>query len=441
MNKYKILILSFLSILFFTFQNFDFSKQEDTLFLGYYGSAGWNKDFTDEVLDHTNLIWVRENDEVVCKRTSKVTCPVEASHTTDILFDLKRNHPHAKAMLDPSPVFMNEQEFKLYPDYKFRWNKYIENIHVKYGRDFYKNIAAFYLPDEAYANALGKGIKPALMKIELEKITSTIKGSFPKKPIAMSYTMATLYKALDKYPIPERVDWIGVDCYGDWENCVYGKKKVPMEKAFNYLSANLKPHQRLILFPDALLKEDNATRMSREDREKKVIEITKKYYKWAQSHSNVVGVFPFIWQSGGSHGTSFTGLRDMDTKVISEIKKLNRELLGKKVILPEIDSNLPNVIAAGRGCTKLDCIWIVVDNIESSTRVGIRYLDNNSYTPDLIIPRDKLNINFRKNGGKGYVITFRITNSNILSALDKEGLNIWVVNPQNKKWTKKYIRP
>ena len=117
-------------------------------------------------------------------------------------------------------------------------------------------MAAFYPLDEPFHNGHAAGRTQAEMKRNLETIISTIKQRFPQTPTAVIFAAPTIKGAYGAFVIPTGYDWLGVDCYGDFDRCGDGSQSVPWY--FDRIRDKLNPAQRMIssrmlnLFPTAI---------------------------------------------------------------------------------------------------------------------------------------------------------------------------------------------
>ena len=238
---------------------------------GFYGSVGWGDSYSDQVKPFTNTVWIaREPGN-----------PLVAEFTMRELKKIASDSRY-KAIIDVELVFF-DGNYNLHADYVDRWNQY-SNLILPYQ----KSILSFYIMDEAYMNGARLGVSYSDMQKRIEKITKVIKSSqFASIPLSLSYTTATTH-----LPIPDGVDWVGVDCYGSWENCD-GKSMVQHN---SILKAKFKDNHRLILFVDSMLKLSSRGQPTTAIQENDLILRMNKYFDYAKSESKVIGVISFIWQ-------------------------------------------------------------------------------------------------------------------------------------------------
>ncbi|MFB2828955.1 hypothetical protein ACE1BS_04885 [Aeromonas jandaei] len=389
--------------------------------IGYYGLNGWGEDNTNDVSDHTNIFWVRENDNLDATKALK---------TIHVLSDILNNHPGKKAVIDVSPVFFNMQTFRLYDDYQNRWDTYIKNIDQS-GSDFNTIFGAFYTLDEAYSNGASKGISIEEMTLQLEIVSELVKLSFPDIPLAISYSVGLVPPSV---PIPNNYDWIGVDCYGNWNNCpdnnpsIQGKS---ISEWLSHLKSNINKNQKIILFADAMLNASDISPKAQQALTNRV----KNYFAWAQNNPNVTAaIFPFIWQDVLPE--LIIGTKNLDI-FKGDMTKLSRMYLNKQVILPSPQNTSPIIINAGTGCSDNNCIWLLSSNIEDDFRVDIRKTTNTSNNVDWYYRQNRMATSLMEDGT--YSITFRITEEDALSELSSNGLRVFLVNPKSGRFTKEVI--
>lgn len=204
----------------------------------FYGSNCWNKDYTDATNSSANAIFICESQ------------PDSAGDTVRYLTELKLKYPCRKAIVDIGPFFFQDGQLTPRQNLPQRWDQFVSHTSLVSDR-----IAAFYLPDEAY----GSNDLPADQVLQrLETVTSIIKSSvLSDKKILLSYSALHLWHALNTYKVPNGVDWVGVDCYDTWNNCAESGFSLP--DLLNYLEAHLNPQQKMFIFPNAFVYDNQNT--------------------------------------------------------------------------------------------------------------------------------------------------------------------------------------
>lgn len=423
------------SSLLIVFQNFIAIKtvSNRSMYIGYYGLNGWGASQTNEVIEYTNLIWIREFDDNLSFSA------VSAEQSIKIMREMKSKYPSAKAIIDISPVFFDPKNFALYGNYKSRWNSYVQNLAKE---NFNNQYGAFYILDEAYANGLGKGIPAHIMKSQLETVIATVKASFPQIPTAFSYTTNTLN--FDLYPLPSGVDWVGVDCYGNWSKCG-GANGRSMSEYFKYIESKLLPNQYVLLFPESsllpLYPEFGANDVNT------LIKRMKNYFSWAQTHPKVIAVVPFLFQDApverivGAKNIGPIMYYGKSTTVPDQISVFSKSLMSNVPILPDsfgpqsVPVEALTVISYGRGCSDNNCVWIVVRGLESDFRIDARKVQGGSSAVDWYFRQNQNDMSVTVNKDGNYVVSFRISDPTAKQLLNSTGLNFWVVNPSSSRWT------
>lgn len=164
---------------------------------GFYGIVGWGSNYFNEVSTFSNTVWIAKEsgDAIKAIETIKTLKGIE--------FDSNK-----LAVIDIQDVVFDEKMI-IRNDYEQRWLKYQQNI-----IPFKNKILSFYF-DEPYGWGNGVGVSYQVMQAQLEKVTELIKSTVSYEiPISISFTVNTSNLA-----IPKGVDWVGVDCYGSWDNC------------------------------------------------------------------------------------------------------------------------------------------------------------------------------------------------------------------------------
>jgi Ricin-type beta-trefoil lectin domain-like len=106
-------------------------------------------------------------------------------------------------------------------------------------------IAFFEVADEPFSTAPGRGYTGTEIKNALQTIAGWIKTSFPDKPVAIVEAPI----GLNWFQAVPNVDWIGVGCYGAWNNCDGGGHSYPQVVA-SY-EALMAPAQKVLIMPFA----------------------------------------------------------------------------------------------------------------------------------------------------------------------------------------------
>lgn len=391
------------------------------IFFGFYGAAGWGLNFTSILAPYTNITWIREMDD---SKTGDFRAPM-AIDTIKVLNEIKSNYPDLKAIVDISPIFFNPDTFLLYPDYLSRWQTYLSNI--AQAGNFTSQLGAIYTQDEAYSNGLAakpNQVPASIMFKQLETVSSVVRFSFPTTPLALSYSIATFYKALDSFPIPPGYDLIGVDCYGNWTSCVYPGGKASMPEVLTYLENNLTEKQSIMLFPDASLLGGDIDQVA-------LINRAKNYFIWAQTHPKVKALIPFMWQSYND----IIGLSQLSPATQYAYAELALAFKSNTPILSDPSSKTPSIISAGRGCSDNNCIWLIVKNIESDFRVDVRDITNSNLQSYY---REAIDLTLHQSTGN-YLVVFKIIQEPTIAELNTKGLKFWLVNPTSKTWTDPYL--
>lgn len=264
---------------------------------GFYGIVGWGTNYFNEVRSFSNTVWIAKESG-------------DAIKAADTLKTLKEIEGDAEklAIIDIQDVFFTDK-LVLRSDFEPRWLKYQQNI-----IPFKNKILSFYF-DEPYGWGQGAGVSFQTMQAQLEKVAELIKSTnLNEIPISISFTVNTT-----NLPIPRGIDWVGVDCYGSWDQCE--GKSIP--EHMEILKSKMNSNQRLILFADSALR--NSQLRGTEQEQRRLLETFKKYFEYAQTEPLVVGVFAFIWQTIPEQ--NIVGLRDLKITQ-AEIIPVARQYIG-----------------------------------------------------------------------------------------------------------------
>ena len=100
------------------------------------------------------------------------------------------------------------------------------------------------------------------------------------------------------FVVPTGYDWVGVDCYGNFNSCGDGSQSVTWY--YDRIRDKLNPSQRMIIVPDG-------SSVSNPPSQEELVSRAEKYLALAQSDPSFVGAFTFLWQSF----SNITGTRDL----------------------------------------------------------------------------------------------------------------------------------
>jgi len=90
----------------------------------------------------------------------------------------------------------------------------------------------------------------------------------------------------------------------------------------------------------------------------------------------------------------------------------------------------PKISRAGAGCDDNYCIWIVGSNFENGSYVDVRTTTGPNIIGNYRAPERTLTTNAQGQ----QVITFRLRSAYERNQFANNGLRIWVVNPEARKW-------
>ncbi|MBC7741281.1 MAG: hypothetical protein H7061_03730 [Bdellovibrionaceae bacterium] len=240
-------------------------------YMGFFASAmnGVGRgDYINEVQPYSNYVYVRDlTPELMIAKVKKAKAL------------------GMKSIIAVQNVFFPWHNSNLSP----RW-QYDFEILQKTLQPEIDSILGFYLYDEPYWTNREKGwvsVPDTQLFQSLEFAASTLKKSYPTKPIALTFAYPELKSGL---LIPKSIDWIGFNCYAAYgdvcsENQVTGY--------FNFLLRNKYSAQKLILTIDAYW-----NRTPTQAIESKIVERLEHWKKLITANSNeVAALMPFVYQT------------------------------------------------------------------------------------------------------------------------------------------------
>jgi len=145
----------------------------------------------------------------------------------------------------------------------------------------------FYPFDEPYWNAKSANISYAKMKNYLDQMNSLVKSDFPNSKIVFIEAFAVMNENFD---IPVQADYVGMDCYGNFDNC-YGES---IPSYYNKLAARMTDSQKFIIIPDAFdFKGGDENGLWQNN----VIKQSKKFLAFSRENSRVEAIIFFLYNS------------------------------------------------------------------------------------------------------------------------------------------------
>jgi hypothetical protein len=238
---------------------------------GYWGSSFRSPpgDQTPEVASHSNLTFIHD-----AAWFNPGSGGVDASR------DLSRLQTAAshgvKAVLVLRGLFFDATS-QLLPNYQANWNTYAAAVAPQKA-----HIAAFYPIDEP--------VLTAQMRNALATVNAAISAKFPDIPIAVTFNHAQVTPSM---VIPAGFDWLGFDCYGDWDNCA--GHSIPWY--LSTLKSKLTTGQKLFLLPDVAIPSAKPPEPAPSlQKQLTIVNRFDRYYALALNEPRVIGLVPFLWQ-------------------------------------------------------------------------------------------------------------------------------------------------
>ena len=293
-------------------------------FFGYFASSAVYGDFAADVANHSNVVFVNV--------TSWGTCTGMPDVEKDIA-RIKSAKSHGLKVI----LWING----LFFDNKFQWNPFAEqcwNAYQEKMQPYASDIVAFYPSDEPFSNALfaaglavpSTNLTTAQHNRRKQIITATaanlshaaqmIKSSFPTTKILMLFMGSEV--SADDIPVPAAIDWIGFDCYGNFDLCPHSHRNIP--DTLDILKAKLSPSQELVLIPDAFIPSPKGALPSLQE-QLILVNIIERYMNLASDYQ-VTGVFPFLWHrlDGGPKSWDLVGMKYMQEIVQKKYKEYGK---------------------------------------------------------------------------------------------------------------------
>lgn len=246
-------------------------------YFGYFCDSCWDHDSVAAVTSAgANLVWL----------------PADAALATKLAEAKSRG---VKAM-----VYVEDQVFSGYTlvsDWRTRW-KAIRDTIVNGG--YTKTVAAFYMHDEPY---------PGATSATMRTLASQIGTDFPGTPRAaiLLVSGSTLMSCTDD-PDPQKCldmfDWVGFDCYGNWDAC--GDGSTTMDKLNAQLRSRLSGAQRLIAVPQANTPAYGFDETPSGQQNLITYELDR-WHKHIVADSKYVAMVPFMWVDGNGNSAGTYG--------------------------------------------------------------------------------------------------------------------------------------
>ena len=237
------------------------------------------------------------------------------------------------ASIELTPVFFNYDPTTLRLDLsKFKDNYQAEWAEVVKVIKKHSNVNWFYPFDEPYWNAKTAKISYPVMKSYLDKINGMIKTEFPNSKIAFVEAFAVMN---ENFEIPVHTDYVGMDCYGNFDNC-YGES---IPSYYNKLAAKMTSNQKFILIPDAF---DFKGGDENGAWQNNVIEQSKKFLAFSRQNPRVEAIFFFLYNAPLDKPLNIENLAgtrqgSLLNLYFDQVSLQNQSLLGPSPVLnPEI---------------------------------------------------------------------------------------------------------
>ncbi len=271
-------------------------------YFAYWGGAD------DVTADHVNTIFVPAS-KVSWARGLGLKAIVHIPSHWDAQYGVPWHHPD---YFNPASA-----------DYHF-WADWVKALQPNID-----NVAAIFLVDEpSHSNDW------SVIKSDLERATSEIKKEFPNTPVYVNF-LAPDARGFAFGPMPVNVDWVSFDCYGAWDNCSDLGYSIPQE--LYALKQQMNSGQKIILVSSAFRASVPVWNLS----DSELSLLADKYLNLAQTDPDIIGVFPFLWQTiADPSGYTLTGVKDLPI-LQQKYKQIGATILANAPdIMPPTISNL-----------------------------------------------------------------------------------------------------
>lgn len=185
----------------------------------------------------------------------------------------------------------------LSPNYRNNWAHFKNLINP-----YLDSIVGLYPYDEPYWAALNQGVPANDMKQFLDEIAITIKSDLPSMPLIFMEAFPMIKADLQ---IPQGWDWIGMDCYGSFDNCGNPGDQHSIPEYYNILKSKMNSNQKLVVIPEAFLFTETPTL----DDEIALVRRSQQFLAWAATEPRIIALAPFIYRNLAEE--HITGAREM----------------------------------------------------------------------------------------------------------------------------------
>jgi len=343
------LFIIFFLVLFFSFS----AHASEAGHLKYFGYFGDGEAAADSYKDYANVVWLYSNqyNTGICGVSpgNDITCQIEAAvaHGQKVILRLGTylffdNKPAGYSTLCDHQIVQS-----CINDYTENWNSYKQYIkpYVDNG-----SIIALYVFDEPVLyygdpDLVARGVYDTMYE-KLDTVTKLIKKDFPNLPLATTLLPSDVMKlTFENIPpqvqksngeyissfqeplsIPSGFDWLGFDCYSDWNNCYHSG--VSITQLHDALKGKISSTQKLFLVPDGFQYVDENNNYLYGGINSLLGRIDN-YYQLAKNDSAVVAVFPWKWNGDGAGH-----LYAKDIPLVAA----KYEAIGREIINPVVSS-------------------------------------------------------------------------------------------------------
>ncbi len=203
-----------------------------------------------------------------------------------------------KAVVQIQNVFVDLERTALHDHYEGNWHQTLPVL-----QKYQDVIIALYLWDEPFWAAKSNNVSPTSVYDSLVLQNRLVKQTLPGIPTAIVEGYPVIDESLR---IPPGIDWVGMDCYEDFQSCGNGlhgeKRSIP--EYYEILKSKMTTHQKLIAIPTGIAQGNYASDQVPLNTKLHVVEIADDFFEWASTQDRVVGLFTFIYHSTAEYAAA-----------------------------------------------------------------------------------------------------------------------------------------
>jgi len=256
-------------------------------YFGFFASAMYSWNFTEELAPFTNLTWIHVGfGNEPAAAIEQIVQRLGEAHNASV-----------QATLSIEPFLFTDKKGKLRTDIEIE--EFLMELRAQLEiNELLDTVAMIYPIDEPFRELIDRRNPNFIEKYitgkvydeihqDLGHLNDLIKLYFPEKPTGVIFSG---YKLNDKFfSIPENYDWVGFDCY---RNLFRSCDKRSFVEHYSQLLNLMQPHQRLMAVPEAWAVNEAIDRADWPD---VLASRMRHHYEIALNEPRFVAFIPFIW--------------------------------------------------------------------------------------------------------------------------------------------------